>query len=125
MAQASSVLSVPISELIRAKSAGCPAFRGSRVYADVVEWLKDNPMPEGTEVEAGSAANRLKEAQIRKLDLEDAIKRGEYILRSEAKCDWEKALSLIQAVMKSYLTVADYNVAIKQMKAGLSDVADP
>jgi hypothetical protein len=43
MDQAAALTGIPKDRLQRAKSAGCPAFRGSRVYVEeLVEWLEEN-----------------------------------------------------------------------------------
>ena len=77
MRQAEARWGIPKAEIIRAKSAGCPAFRGPRIYRDdLVSWIAANPRPAGTGDGDGLRAAKLR-AQIGLLELQIARERGD------------------------------------------------
>jgi hypothetical protein len=67
---------IPRAEQVRAKSAGCLAFRGGRIYRDeLVAWLKANPSAPGAGKDESLRARKM-EKQIEKLEIEIATARG-------------------------------------------------
>ena len=72
---------IPRGELVRAKSAGCEAFRGGRIYRDeLVEWLAANPRPAGEGQVENIRVEKVRK-QVEKLSLEIDTQRGKLISR--------------------------------------------
>lgn len=72
---------IPRAEQVRAKSAGCLAFRGGRIYkAELVEWLRAHP-PQSGEGQDESLKARKMEMQIQKLEIEIETARGKLCSR--------------------------------------------
>ena len=85
MRQAEARWGIPKAEIIRAKSAGCLAFRGPRIYRDeLVLWIAANPRPAGTGDGDGLRAQKLR-AQIGLLELQIARERGDLCERETVK----------------------------------------
>lgn len=82
MKQAAAALGSPISLLKKAKGAGCPAFRGSRVYRKELEvWIKQN---RGTIAESRSKEDVQIEKLIeecRKLRLQNDVRENSLVMR--------------------------------------------
>jgi len=77
MRQGESLWKIPKAEQTRAKSAGCPAFRGGRIIRDeLVSWLKLNPPSPGSGTAENLRAAKLR-AQIGLLELQIARERGD------------------------------------------------
>ena len=61
---------IPRAEQVRAKSAGCEAFRGGRIYkAELVEWLRAHPPQTGGGQDESLKARKI-EMQIQKLEID-------------------------------------------------------
>ena len=85
MRQAESFWTIPKAEQIRAKSAGCLAFRGGRIIRDeLVSWLKANPPAPGIGDAENLRAAKLR-AQIGLLELQIARERGDLCERETVK----------------------------------------
>ena len=85
MRQAESFWTIPKAEQTRAKSAGCPAFRGGRIIRDeLVSWLKANPPAPGIGDAENLRAQKLR-AQIGLLELQIARERGDLCERETVK----------------------------------------
>lgn len=72
-------------ELARAKSAGCPAFRGSRIYiAELLEWYDENrdTLPTGNS-ELDAITLEIAREKLRKAKLANDVEHGLYIRREE------------------------------------------
>lgn len=79
MAQAATGLGIELRVLKAAKRAGCPGFRGSRVYgSEVKAWLAEHP-------QVGKASD-LRERKLRaecdKIETANAVKKRELISRA-------------------------------------------
>lgn len=72
-------------DLTRAKAAGCPAFRGSRVYIDeLVEWWEENAdtLPTGNS-EIDSITLELAREKLRKARFANDVEEGRFIRRED------------------------------------------
>ncbi|EIQ01618.1 hypothetical protein OpiT1DRAFT_00190 [Opitutaceae bacterium TAV1] len=74
-------------QLKRAKDAGCPAFRGSRVYIDeLVEWIDDNEdvltVPTG-DAELDAINKEIAREKLRKWKIENDNREGKSIPRTQ------------------------------------------
>lgn len=82
MRQGESLWKIPKAEQIRAKSAGCLAFRGGRIIRDeLIQWLKGNPRKPGTGDAENLRAAKLR-AQIGLLETQLARERGDLCERA-------------------------------------------
>ena len=85
MRQGESFWKIPKAEQIRAKSAGCPAFRGGRIIRDeLLSWLKAHPPLPGSGDAENLRAAKLR-AQIGLLELQIARERGDLCERETVK----------------------------------------
>ena len=72
-------------DMKRAKSAGCPAFRGSRVYVDeLLEWWDENSdtLPTGND-ELDAINLEIARQKLRKVRFAQDVEEGKYILRED------------------------------------------
>jgi hypothetical protein len=73
-----------VSDLRRARDAGVEGFAYGRVNIPVVaKWLAENPPPAGDVMDEESLKLRKLLAQCKKLELDEAILRGEYTPNAE------------------------------------------
>lgn len=81
MEQAEAMSGVSRENISRAKAAGCPAFRGSRVYlGEMVAWLEVNPEVLATGDDALDAVQlAIASERHRKLRFENDVAEGRYI----------------------------------------------
>jgi len=78
LAAAAQRLGCTMSDLRRARDAGCPGFAHGRVKIPVVKkWLEVNP-PAEDDMDEEALKKRKLLAQCRKLELDEAILRGEF-----------------------------------------------
>ena len=78
LAAAAQRLGCTMSDLRRARDAGCPGFAHGRVKIPVVKkWLEANP-PAEDDMDEEALKKRKLLAQCRKLELDEAILRGEF-----------------------------------------------
>jgi hypothetical protein len=80
MSAASAMSGMTEKDLERAKAAGCPAFRGSRVYiGELLTWWKENgdSLPTGNS-ELDLIAIEIQREKLRKLQFENAVTEGKY-----------------------------------------------
>jgi hypothetical protein len=97
MPAAAAAMNIPLSVLRRAKNAGCPGFRHSRVYpALVLPWLKDRK----AEFAKPAAVDQKLNADIRKaiahaerVEFENKVAQGKYILRSVVRRDVTQSIT--------------------------------
>jgi hypothetical protein len=99
LAAAAQRLGCTMSDLRRARDAGCPGFAHGRVKIPVVKkWLEANP-PAEDDMDEEALKKRKLLAQCRKLELDEAILRGEFTgnaeiirsltaLGSEVRSEW-------------------------------------
>lgn len=72
-------------DLKRAKSAGCPAFRGSRVYVDeLLEWWDENSdtLPTGND-ELDAINLEIAREKLRKVRFANDVEEGKFIKRED------------------------------------------
>ena len=78
MAAAATVLGCSVADLKWAKKQGCPGFGHGRIKPAIVRaWFAENPPPE-TELDEDALKRRKLLAQCKKLELDEAILRGEF-----------------------------------------------
>ncbi len=106
MEAASAVLGIPKPVLQRAKSLGCPAFRGSRFYrVELLEWLSANPQPRP---DSGPRDKRILECeklekQIARMTWEDQRDRGEWVKKSEVDSWMVTTAERIKSILRTKL----------------------
>jgi hypothetical protein len=124
---AAAAMGIPIALLKQAKAAGCPAFRGSRVYRqDWQEWVQENPLDTspGAVVDSkeGWDIERLRKV-CRKLDLEYEVAQGDLISKSDVKEACQKAFAPICSALERHLDKIAYNALCKDVRAALEKIA--
>lgn len=80
MDQAAALSGITLDRIKRAKSAGCPAFRGSRVYIEeLVEWMQDNAdtLPTGND-ELDKLNLEIAREKLRKARFSQDVEEGRY-----------------------------------------------
>jgi hypothetical protein len=85
MEAASAMTGIHRDIIARAKAAGCPAFRGSRVYVDeLVEWLEENAesLPTGNTV-LDEINQEIQRQKLRKITFANNVEEGRYIRRED------------------------------------------
>jgi hypothetical protein len=85
MEAASALTGIHRDIIARAKAAGCPAFRGSRVYVDeLVEWLEENAesLPTGNTV-LDEINQEIQRQKLRKITFANNVEEGRYIRRED------------------------------------------
>lgn len=112
---------IPRAEQVRAKSAGCEAFRGGRIYkAELVAWLAANPRPDGE----GQVENiRLEKTrkQIEKLTLEIDTQRGKLVSRETAKQFFGEVMGDIFDLLEKALDREQYNRIARELKTRIGN----
>lgn len=115
MKQAASALELPLKILKKAKGAGCPAFRGSRVYREPLqEWLKEN--------KEQIVASRSKEdvqiekllEEVRKLRISNDQKEKLVILKDKVKACNAACVDRVRTILEQKLE-NEYPSAVSQM----------
>lgn len=79
---AAGAIGCPVHALKVMKRAGCPAFRGARIYAkDLVAWLitQNTTTPEGGWIDPGQAKARADTARAVKIELENKVTEGDLV----------------------------------------------
>ncbi|MBI4324875.1 MAG: hypothetical protein HY674_06385 [Chloroflexi bacterium] len=85
-AQASVYLNTPARLLKRAKRAGAPGFRHSRIFlAEVGPWLKEHAQELASPGERERLEIRRLVAQCQRLEYENSAERAKYISSEEAR----------------------------------------
>ena len=94
LAQAEAVWGIDRREMLRAKHAGCAAFRNGKIQRDpLLDWLKANPRSESELPVDGqnlSLQDQKLAKQIEKLDIEIARSRGDLVERAVVTEEWGK-----------------------------------
>jgi len=94
LAQAEAVWGIDRREMLRAKHAGCAAFRNGKIQRDpLLDWLKSNPRSESELPVDGknlSLQDQKLAKQIEKLDIEIARSRGDLVERAVVTEEWGK-----------------------------------
>ena len=73
-------LGIAVELLQEAKGLGCPGFRGSRIYgAELREWLAENPVGDDSDGSLVGLKKQFLKAQIRKLDFQLSILKGQHM----------------------------------------------
>ena len=104
----------------RAKAENCPHVKsGGRFDSRAAAWIRKQGWDEVAILTKEQLECKRIEKQNRKLDFEHQVKLGEFERVDVVKASWAKGLDVIQTIMKSHMSVADYNAAIRQMKAEL------
>ena len=101
MRAAAAMSGIALETIERAKAAGCPAFRGSRVYVDeLAEWLEENSetLPTG-DAELDAINKEIAKEKLRKWRIENDNREGKSIPRAEA----ERRISEYGEELKSVL----------------------
>jgi hypothetical protein len=115
---------IPRGELVRAKSAGCEAFRGGRIYRDeLVEWLAANPRPAGEGQVENIRTEKMKK-QIEKLSLEIDTQRGKLVSRETVR---EFCGALVADVFDTLARFVDrdaYNSISRELKTRIGTRAE-
>lgn len=81
MAAASAMSKLSEKDLERAKTAGCPAFRGSRVYiGELLKWWPENvdTLPTGNDA-LDKINQAIAEEKLRKLRFDNEVSEGKYV----------------------------------------------
>jgi hypothetical protein len=97
LAQAEAIWGIDRREMLRAKHAGCAAFRNGKIQRDpLMDWLKANPRS-SEELAVDSANLSLQDQklakQIEKLDIEIARSRGDLVERAIVTEEWGKHIN--------------------------------
>ena len=112
---------IPRAEQVRAKSAGCPAFRGGRIYkAALVAWLKDNPAKPG-EGQGESLRARKMEKQIEKLDIEIETARGKLCARELVQEFVGKLIADLFDILDRHLNRDLFNQVSRELKTRIGN----
>lgn len=135
MRSAAAGLKIPIELLKIAKSMGCEAFRGSRVYGiPLRKWLDDNPDAltgdEGESTESlAFLKKQLLKQQIRRaregadsVAIANSIKRGELVSRQDLEFAIPKCLAHAISIQRQHLPTELFNVVCKETKEGFSRI---
>ena len=134
MRAAAAVMGIPIQILQEAKSAGCPAFRASRLYRDEWDsWVKSSGFDvtaSTTQTQAGADTaskegwdiERLRRV-VRKLDLEYEEAKGQLIPKQEVVDTCIAAFQPICSAMERYLDRATYNAMCREVQTALSKIS--
>jgi hypothetical protein len=79
-------LGVPVQAVERARRAGCDAFEASGriTLARLAEWLKANPEQLAEATGKAAAEERIARARAERLEFENEVRKGRYILRADA-----------------------------------------
>lgn len=133
--EASEALRIPYDVLLRARDAGCGAFRNSKVdTAFLSEWLVDHPEvmvpPDEPEDDEGRT---LKEQELqwkierhkkacRALDLKYESEIGELVPRQQLREALAKAFSPFCATLEKHLDRPTYNKLVKDLREALMEV---
>lgn len=130
MTSASKILDIPMAEIKRAKAGGCVGFRCGRIYrVDLLEWLKDNPLPAGvaptmnSEVSDAEMESRKLAAQTLKAELELDKAKERVIDRDLVKTEWTTHLTKIFEILDQSLDRGIYNSIAKEVKLYLGQYA--
>jgi hypothetical protein len=117
VAQAAVLWGIDKGEVLRAKHAGCIAFRGSRVHRDrLIDWLEKNP-PEASDddSEEGLKKEKLK-VQIELLKNNLAVEKEAVIPRSTVTAEWGKLIADIFDIIEKSTDRVTYNAIAKELK---------
>ena len=133
--EASEALRIPYDVLLRAREAGCGAFRKGKVDTSFLsEWLVDHPEvmipPDEPEDDEGRP---LKEQELqwkierhkkacRALDLKYESEIGELVPRQQLREALAKAFAPICVSLEKYLDRPTYNKLVKDIREALTDV---
>ena len=101
LAVASKKMGISIAHLKAMKRMGCPAFRSSRVYGkELREWLDTNPVDE-MKLLSPLDMERLKgmRAVRQKHEFQNALKRGEYMLKDGVRTIMAQHITTARSVM--------------------------
>jgi hypothetical protein len=124
MRQAEARWGIPKAEIIRAKSAGCLAFRGPRIYRDeLVLWIAANPRPAGTGDGDGLRAQKLR-AQISILEIQIAKERGDLVARETVKEEWGFWIAALFDIISAHVEKDVFNRISRELKARLGKRAE-
>lgn len=117
IANAASMWGIDKGEILRAKHAGCDAFRGSRVHRDkLIKWLEANPTSGGDdESEDGLKREKLK-VQIELLKNNLAVEKESVIPRSTVTAEWGKLIADIFDIVEKSVDRITYNAIAKELK---------
>lgn len=134
LAEASEALRIPYDVLIRARDAGCGAFRRGKVdTSSLSEWLVDHPEVMVPPDEPEDEGATLKEQELqwkierhkkacRALDLKYESEIGELVPRQQLREALAKAFSPICVSLEKYLDRPTYNKLVKDIREALTDV---
>lgn len=107
MAQAANILNIPLAVIKRCKKAGCPAFRGSRLYKDdFLLWYEqhkaevENEPENSMSMEDIKKENAIKDGVLK--DLEIKKRRREYLDPQEVKTLLQTISTSQAAVLKRF-----------------------
>jgi hypothetical protein len=115
---------IPRAELVRAKSAGCEAFRGGRIYRDeLVEWLAANPRPAGEGQVENIRVEKVRK-QVEKLSLEIDTQRGKLVSRETAKQFFGEVVNDIFDLLDKALDREQYNRIARELKIRIGTRAE-
>jgi hypothetical protein len=115
---------IPRAEQVRAKSAGCLAFRGGRIYQDeLVAWLKENPRPAGEGQDGGLRARKM-EMQIQKLEIEIETARGKLCAREVVREFCGGLVGDVFDILARYLDRDLFNTVSRELKIRIGTRAE-
>jgi hypothetical protein len=115
---------IPRAEQVRAKSAGCLAFRGGRIYRDeLVAWLKANPSAPGTGKDESLRARKM-EKQIEKLEIEIEATRGRLISREVVREFCAGLVGDVFDILARYLDRDLFNTVSRELKIRIGTRAE-
>ena len=100
MKQAASFMGLELKTLRKAKDAGCPAFRGSRIYREELEgWLKEHKAEITTAASKESVQIEKLLQEVRKLTLQNDEKEKKLIAVTEFQRQISEMASEVQKRM--------------------------
>lgn len=125
MAQAETELSIPKAFQKWAKKNGCPAFRGTQIFKDLLvkfweeneeTWRDDEGEVEGTQAEYNRERIKMLRKQQRKADREHEMAMGRLVQIDTVRDSLGAIMAALTAILKKTLTREDYNAVSKQFQ---------
>jgi hypothetical protein len=126
MKQASALWGISVGTLRAAKSSGCPAFVGSKIYRDdLVEWLEKNPDRAGE----GDASDDHAELKRQKTKSEVELLRAKIdrekrhtVPLIEAREETQRCISIGMEEAKGFMEKDHYRVFCERWKSRVGEV---
>ena len=111
-----------ITDIERARLAGCVAFRNNGIYRhDLEQWIEANPKSDGSSLDKvmDMKARRL-QAQVDKLEIENAMRRDLLVSKNEVQELWGRIITDIFNIIDKSVDRLTYNAIAKEVKTRIA-----